>query len=75
MTPRKQAFLTLEIVCVGAYVWYCYSISRMVSPGGNTEAAIYDSVSRVCYRIARLFGTVGIECETRRNELLEQDRM
>lgn len=76
MSPKKSTWLTLEIVCVGAYVWYCYSVARMATSEEDFGGAgFYYGVSRFCYGIARWFGHVGLQSELKYHEILEQNRM
>lgn len=73
--PKKTTWLTLEIVCVVAYVWYCFSVSQMVDSGSDSSAGFYYGVSRFCYGVARWFGHVGLESELKYNSILEENRM
>lgn len=75
MMPKKNTWLVLEIVCVGAYVWYCYSVSQAVSGGDDTGAGFYLGVSKFCFGIARWFGHVGLQSELKYHEILDENRM
>ena len=74
MKPKSK-WLMLEVVCVLAYVWYCWSVSQMVDSGEPTGASFYYGVSKFCFGIARWFGHIGLESELKYHEILEENRM
>lgn len=75
--PSKSQWLTLEIVAVGAYVWYCWSVSRQVSHAESevSEASMYKSLADVCFRIAYYFGQLGIRAENKCYAIFDEGRM
>lgn len=76
--PTRKQWLWLEIVSVGAYVWYCYSMSRLASSGDEpemTEAAFWRWAANASYRMAHRLGSFGIKAETRYNQLIDAERM
>lgn len=73
---RKATWL--NVILVAAYVYYVWAVAHALNDetdADRTSAELYDRVSRVCYRMARWFGSVGMEAEIRRDHLLEDGRM
>jgi hypothetical protein len=74
--PIKRQLLILEFISVAAYVWYCYSVSRMASEeDAMSEAGFWRRAANGCYSIAQRFGSMGIKAETRYNKLIDAERM
>lgn len=82
MPDLKRRAAWLQVVIVAAYVYYCWASARAYADAVSTDAdddlkraTMYDKLSRVCYRIAAWFGSVGIEAEAKAHRILDEGRM
>lgn len=77
--PRRQpkdTLLILEIISVAAYVYYVWSMSKLVpeTESDASTAGIYLRVAGVCYSIAHWFGQVGMKAEQHCYDIIEENR-